>query len=488
MKPRFAKAAHPDAVEVRPLLEGGFIPEAARASGFAARAGQACELWLDRRLLLVGVGPAWDERGAERAGALAVARLAGVARIAIDARRLAPDLVTGLAMGALLRAWREDRYRHSPADAALARIEMIVDRPRVARADWRRTGAVLRGVRWARRAVTAPSNRLTPALFCKALRKLERLGLELTVLKPGALRREGFGALCAVGGGSVHGPRLAVLRWRGRRRRGSAAGDNGRRGGAPLVFCGKGITFDTGGISIKPADHMWEMRADMAGAAACVGAMIALARRDSEAHVVAVLALAENATGGGSYRPGDVLRSVDGTTIEVIDTDAEGRLVLADALGWAVRELAPRALSDLATLTGSIVTALGHERAGLFDNDAALAARIVAAGEAVGERVWRMPIGERHRADLRSDIADIAQCARGRMQPDACQAAALLAEFVGEVPWAHLDIAGVEARAEADDRHAAGASGFGVRLLDRLVARWCEQGGGCADAADGRDG
>ena len=465
------KSAHADAVEVRPLLEGGFIPEAAKTSGFAARAGEACELWIDRRLLLVGVGPSWTERAAERAGALAVARLLDAPRIAIDARRLAPDLVTALAMGAMLRAWRDSRYRsREPEDApALSRVQVLVDRPAVAREDWRGPRAVLRGVRWARQAVTAPSNLLTPALFCARLRKLERLGLELTVLKPGALRRAGFGALCAVGGGSVHGPRLAVLRWRG------------KWAGRPVVFCGKGITFDTGGISIKPAEGMWEMRADMAGAAACVGAMIALARRDSPAPAVAVLALAENATGGGSYRPGDILRSVDGTTIEVVDTDAEGRLVLADAIGWARRELAPRALIDLATLTGSIVTALGHERAGLFDNNQDLATQIIAAGDAVGEPVWRMPIGATHRKDLESDIADIRQCASGRLQPDACQAAALLEMFAGDVPWAHLDIAGTESRAEADDVHAAGASGFGVRLLDRLVSRHFEHARGAED-------
>ena len=241
------------------------------------------------------------------------------------------------------------------------------------------------------------------------------------------------------------------------------------QGGAPVALVGEGMTFDTGGISIKPAEDMWEMRADMAGAAACAGAMLALARRRSAASAVAVLALAENATGAASYRPGDVLRMLSGMTVQVVDTDAEGRLVLADALAYAAR-LSPCSVIDLATLTGSIVSALGHERAGAFGEDAGLIGAVSDAGDAVGERVWRMPVDEGHRRALDSDIADIRHCVDERGQPDASQAAAFLREFVGEAPWVHLDIAGVESRAEVADAHAKGATGFGARLLDRLVA------------------
>ena len=198
--------------------------------------------------------------------------------------------------------------------------------------------------------------------------------------------------------------------------------------------------------------------------------MLALAERRSSAPVVAILALAENVTGAASYRPGDVLRSFSGRSIEVVDTDAEGRLVLADALAWAVQRHRPQAIIDLATLTGSIITALGHHMAGMFTNDPALAAHVAAAGEAVGERVWRMPIGESHRRDLDSQIADLRHCMPGRGQPDACHAAAFLREFVAEVPWVHLDIAGMDLHEEACDLAAAGPTGFGVRLLDRLVA------------------
>jgi len=284
------------------------------------------------------------------------------------------------------------------------------------------------------------------------------------VLKPAALRKLGAGGLLAVGGGAAEGPRMVILRWKG------------QFAAPPVAFVGKGLCFDTGGISIKPAQGMETMRADMAGAAACAGAMLALARRNSPCPAVAVLAIAENATSAMAYRPGDVLTMLSGRTVEIIDTDAEGRLVLADALHLAATRFKPQAMLDLATLTGSVITALGHHRGGLFGNDAALGAAVAAAGEAVGERLWPLPIGEAHRRDLDSPIADLRQCApAGPMLPDACHAAAFLREFVGSLPWAHLDIAGMDT-AEADDgtarRHAP--TGFGARLLDALVERHFE--------------
>lgn len=299
---------------------------------------------------------------------------------------------------------------------------------------------------------------LTPASLAARLRRLSRHGVTVEILKGADLRRAELGGLLAVGRGAVNRPRLVVLRW---------AGDGQR---APLVLIGKGITFDTGGICVKPADRMWEMRADMAGAAACAGAVLAAALRRSAASIVAVLPLAENAIGADSYRPGDVLRMRGGSTVEVVDTDAEGRLVLADALAYAVETMRPQALVDIATLTGSIVVALGNAMAGMFDNDERLARDLEAAAKVSGELLWRMPIGRRHRSDLDSEIADIRHCVPERMQPDASHAAAFLRTFVGDVPWVHLDIAGMESRDEADDQHAAGATGFGVRLLDRLIA------------------
>ncbi len=405
-----------------------------------------------RRVLFARVTGDW-----RRAGARAIAAALREPSLALDLNGVAAADGAAFIEGACLRAWRDERWRTRGGQDAprLGALRAFGGATGLVEA-WGRRAASVESALFARDLVSEPSNTLTPEGFVARLSTLVNAGVELTVLRGAALHEAGLSGLLAVGGGSSHPPLLAVLRWTG-------------AGGAPLAFVGKGITFDTGGICIKPADEMWEMRADMAGAAACAGAMLALARRGSAASVIAVLALAENATSGASYRPSDVLTHADGTTIEIIDTDAEGRLMLADALGWAVRNGA-RAVIDLATLTGSVVVALGHERAGVFSNDDALAAQVHAAGEAVGERVWRLPIDDSHRAALDSDIADLRHCSPERGQPDACQAAAFLRHFVGVTPWVHLDIAGVESRAEAAPEHAAGATGFGVRLLDRLVA------------------
>ena len=447
MRVRIAPAS-PQGPVVEPVPIGTARP------GFTAAAGEAA--WLEDRWL-VGLG---DD--AEAAGALAATRLEGKRHATLDVRQMTPAAGAAFAAGFCLRAWRYDRLRTVKETPKLRRLDLLTDTPARLRRAWRSQEAVLAGVAFARGLVAEPSNTLTPRGFVDRLAPLAEAGVKIEIVKGEALRRAGLGGLLAVGGGSVHPPRLVVLRWKG------------TIAAAPLVFVGKGITFDTGGLCIKPAAGMEEMRADMAGAAACAGAMLALATRRSPAPAAAVLALAENATGDASYRPADVLRMGTGLNVEVVDTDAEGRLVLADALGWAVRHLKPAAMVDLATLTGSIVTALGGRMAGLFDNDAGFAAHVAAAGTAVGEPVWRMPIGASHRADLVSDIADLRHCVPGRGQPDACHAAAFLREFVGETPWAHLDIAGMEARDDADDRHAAGPTGFGVRLLDRLAAQCFE--------------
>jgi leucyl aminopeptidase len=454
-----AQAAVPLAVPVR----RGQVPDkwaaAAAADGFSGQAGSACDmLGGDRRVLLVGVGENPDALAMETAGALAAARWLRVKHAAIDVRGLARRHATACLAGAVQRAWRFDALRTRPASDGplLSRIDAVVDQDGIEKT-WARQAAVLAGMDLARNLVTEPSNTLTPAGFVARLAPLRAAGVQIEVISGSALAAAGLTGLQAVGRGSVHKPALAILRWAGAHE------------APPVVFVGKGVTFDTGGICIKTADGMWEMRADMAGAAACAGAMLALALRQSPAPAMAALALAENATSGSAYRPGDVLRHANGTTVEIVDTDAEGRTVLMDALGWAAMQK-PACIIDLATLTGNIVVALGHEMAGLFDNDPSLAAAVAAAGAAVGERVWRMPIDESHRRELDSDIADLRHCSPHRRQPDACQAAAFLREFVGETPWVHLDIAGTEAREKADDAHAAGATGFGVRLLDRLVA------------------
>jgi leucyl aminopeptidase len=452
-------------------VKGGAIPasvaKVAQIAGFTAGpeqsllvSGHAGSGHPQREILLVGLG---GTISAEAAGARAAARLSACRDIAIDGRGLPRAESIGLVLGAALRAWRFPNYRQGPPDEddaamAIARIALVVDDPTHLGTRWREAVGLVEAVIYARNLVADPANLLTPASFVQRLAPVTAAGVRMEVIPAGALAGEGLGLLAAVGGGSVNPPALVLLHW------------PGRLPLPPVVFVGKGVTFDTGGISIKPADRMWDMRGDMAGAAACAGAMLALARRDSPAPVTAVLALAENMIGGGAYRPGDVIRSHAGLTVEITDTDAEGRLLLADALSFAIARLKPRAVIDLATLTYSVVVALGHEMAGLYTNDTVLAANLAAAGLAAGEPVWRLPMTEAQREALASDIADIKQCLTGPDLPDASLGAAFLSRFVGETPWAHLDIGGTDQWEEADDRHAAGPTGFGVRLLDRLIA------------------
>jgi len=453
------------ALRVLPVTAGAPVPPpfaaAAAAARFTGRTGQSLVL---PDAVLVGAGEAKVALDYWKAGGTAWPCVAEAPHLLLDAAGLAAEQAAAFAAGLFVRAWDPARHQTGPKPKPPETISLRVADRAAAKRAWREARAAVRGTLFARDLVADPANHLTPAVFADRLRALEKHGIAIEVLGPQQLRKQGFGALLAVGRGSAHPPRLVVLRWKG------------RIAAPPVAFVGKGICFDTGGASIKPAAGMDAMTADMAGAAACAGAMLALALRDSPAPAVAVLALAENAIGAAAYRPGDVLRTLSGRTVEVIDTDAEGRLVLADALHHAATCFQPQAILDLATLTGSIITALGHHRAGIFGNDPPLSAFCVAAGEEVGERLWPMPIGDQHRQDLKSDIADLRQCAPhgsgawgGRLLPDASHAAAFLREFAGAVPWVHLDIAGVETRAAADALGPKGASGFGVRLLDALV-------------------
>jgi len=466
--------ADPALPRIRLIREGRIPPglaDVARALGFTGKHSEIAEPAAAPRCLLLGLGAA-TRLDAEKAGAAVAAKLAETPHVVLEPDEgIAPEAIASLLAGMALGAWRFDAHRTRDIPPHLARVTVATPDAAATRMAWARQEAAVRGCLFARDLVSEPANHLTTRSFAKRLEGLAEFGIHVDVLGRKRLTRAGFGALLAVGQGSATPPRLAVLRWRG------------SFDAPPVAFVGKGIVFDTGGISIKPAHGMETMRADMAGAAACAGAMLALALRRSPAPAVAVLALAENATGADSYRPSDVIRTASGRTVEVVDTDAEGRLVLADALHHAAG-FAPRAMIDLATLTGAIVTALGHHRAGLFGNDPSLMSALAATGDAVGEELWPMPIAASHRADLESDIADLKQCApasrgeggwAGRFIPDACHAAAFLREFAGEVPWAHLDIAGVDT---ADAPHApgpAGATGFGVRLLDELVARRFEE-------------
>ena len=455
---------------VLPIRDGA-VPAAlatvARIAGFIGKPDETVLLPVDpgssnlnRKILLLGLGPA---NAAEAAGARAAVALSACREIAIDGRGLPRAVAVALALGAARRSWRFPNYRQGPNDAGggamqIERIALVVDNPAHVGTRWREAVALVEAVVFARNLVAEPANLLTPQTFIQQLALLEAAGVTVEVIPGEALSGEGLHLLAAVGRGSVNPPALALLHWQGRLEL------------PPVVLVGKGMTFDTGGISIKGADRMWDMRGDMAGAAVCAGAMLALARRGSPAPVVAVLPLAENMAGADAYRPGDVIRSHHGLTVEIIDTDAEGRLILADALSFAIARFRPRAIIDIATLTYSVVVALGQEMAGFYANDTVLAANLAAAGLAAGEPVWRLPFTNEQQEQLASDIADIKQCVNGRLLPDAGLAAAFLSRFVDETPWAHIDIGGTDLRDDADDGHAAGPTGFGVRLLDRLIA------------------
>ena len=379
-------------------------------------------------------------------------------------RARAPELAISLATGACLRAYRFDKYRtakdaEEDQSEEVAKLTLHLAEPDAAEAAWRGAAAVLAGVSHGRDLVAEPANVLSPEAFADACVELgSALGLEVEVLDRAGLQRLGMNALLAVGQGSARESRLATLRWSG-----------GAPDEPPVALLGKGVCFDSGGLSIKPAAGMEEMKWDMAGAAAVFGAMKALAGRKAKANVVGVLGLTENMPSATAQRPGDVITSMAGVTIEVVNTDAEGRLVLADVLHYAKEHFKPKVMIDLATLTGAVIVALGHEQAGLFTPDDELARRIQAAGAAVGERVWRMPLGDDYAKHIRSDIADIKNVGRAR-QAGATAGAVFLQRFVGDVPWAHIDIAGTAWSKEDRPLAPKGATGFGIRLLDRLIA------------------
>ncbi|WP_119459471.1 leucyl aminopeptidase [Rhodospirillaceae bacterium SYSU D60014] len=457
---------------------GGALTRALRDGRFDGARDQLLDLRAPdgvdgHRLILIGLGkPAeLDRLASEEIGGRLVAYLAEEhepeATILIDAPEQAPvgvaEIAAHLGLGARLRAYRFDRYRtkRRPEDPApMRRLTLVTDAVREARRLFRPLDAAASGVAFARDLVNGPGNAVHPESFVDQARALTELGVGVEVVTENQLRKLGMNALLAVGGGSAHRPRLLVLRWRG----------SARRNAAPFAFVGKGVTFDTGGISIKPANRMEEMKGDMAGGAAVVGLMRTLAEREAAVDVVGVIPLVENMVSGQAYRPGDVVTTLSGRTIEVVDTDAEGRMILIDALHYTATRFKPKAIVDMATLTGSVVRALGHVYAGVFANDDDLAERLAAAGRQVGERLWRLPLDPDYDDHLKSDIADIRQCAPDEDSADAVHAAQLLQRFIGDVPWAHLDIAGRDFNRKARPTGPVGATGFGVRLLDAFLA------------------
>lgn len=384
------------------------------------------------------------------------------AALLLSGWRRGEALATRAGFGARLAAYRFDAYRTRLKDDQKPRLEeIVIDVPAAAPA-WPAVEAVADGVRFARDLVNEPPNVLTPPAFAERLRALAGLGVTVTVLGEAQMRALGMQALLGVGQGSAQESQLVVMEWRG-------GGEE-----APLALVGKGVCFDTGGISLKPAGGMEEMKGDMGGAAAVSGAMMAIAGRKARANVVGVVGLVENMPDGLAQRPGDIVTSMSGQTIEILNTDAEGRLVLCDAMTWVQRTHRPRAMIDLATLTGAIIISLGNEHAGLFSNSDRLSAAIETAGRAAGEPVWRLPLGPAYDKLLNSPVADMKNVQRSG--PGAGAGSITAAQFLGRfvedgIDWAHIDIAGTAWKPASDDpREPSWGTGYGVRLLDRLVA------------------
>jgi leucyl aminopeptidase len=470
---------------------GGAVGRAIAGSRFTGKKGQLLEILAPAgiaspRVVLLGLGKPAEitDLDLESAGGKLVAHLNGVgetaASVAVDGLEgtaiQAVDMAARIALGARLRAYRFDRYKTKEAQdkkLSLAEITFHVKEPKKAEKRYDGLSAVVEGVFLTRDLVSEPANVLYPESFVERARKLEKLGVKITVLGEKEMKKLGMGALLGVGQGSRRESQLLVMEWHGSGRKAGDGKAKGKAkagaGEAPLCFVGKGVCFDTGGISIKPAGGMEDMKWDMGGAGVVLGLMHALASRKTKADVVGICGLVENMPDGNAQRPGDVVTSANGQTIEVINTDAEGRLVLCDALWYAQETYRPRMIVDLATLTGAILVALGKEHAGLFSNDDALSESLAAAGKAVDETVWRLPLGEAYDRMIDSDIADMKNV--GSRYGGSITAAQFLQRFINEgTPWAHLDIAGVTWLDKDKPTVPKGASAFGVRLLDRLVA------------------
>ncbi len=444
------------------------LAAAGAAARFEGEAGAIAEAFVGgagavNRILLLGVGDGSDVDW-ERAGGAVTARLlttAVSAAVDVGAAGATPAAIGRFAGALAQRAWRIDTYRTKLPEKQkpiFAQVT-IVGAPEGADATWQRNLAVTRGLDLTRTLVAEPPNVVYPESFVeRVLASVEGLGLEVTVLGPDQMAELGMGALLGVAQGSAKPGRLLALRW------------NGKGAGDPdLALVGKGVTFDTGGISLKPGPGMEDMKWDMGGAGAVVGAMKALASRKARANVIGVCGLVENMPDGNAIRPGDILTSMSGQTIEVLNTDAEGRLVLCDCVTWVQRTHHPKTIVDLATLTGAIIISLGNEHGGLFANDDALADQLLAAGKASGDLLWRFPMSDTYNKLLDSPIADMKNV--GPRGAGSITAAQFIGRFIENgVKWAHLDIAGMVWADKAGNTYDKGATGFGVRLLDRFVA------------------
>ena len=453
------------------------VKRAAETNQFKGKSGSTLDILAPEglkvsRLIVVGTGKLSaikDNDFLKFGGAAAGKLLAGNGAVTIIAElsdgAMKPDQAAAVASGLRLRAYKFDRYKTKKKDgedaAVRAEVSLAVGDVAAARKAFAPRAHIVDGVIMARELVNEPPNVLYPVEFARRAAQLRKLGVDVEILDVKAMTKLGMGALLGVAQGSTQPGRMVVMRWNG-----------GKKGEQPVAFVGKGVCFDTGGISIKGASGMEDMKGDMGGAACVVGLMHALAARKARANVVGAIGIVENMPDGNAQRPGDIVTSMSGQTIEIINTDAEGRLVLADVLWYVAKKFKPKFMVDLATLTGAIMVALGTEYAGMFSNNDELSERLSKIGDETGERVWRMPLGPEYDKMIDSQFADMKNT--GVRNGGSITAAQFLQRFVDNTPWAHLDIAGTAMGAPKTDINHSWGSGYGVRLLDRLVAEHYE--------------
>ena len=371
------------------------------------------------------------------------------------------DIVNNLGLGIDLASYSFDKYFTKKKATDFPKLETInfIAKEALNKKDYEQTKALTNAVRYARDLTNEPSNNLTPEIYAGDIKRLEALGLKITIMNKETLKKKGFNMLLSVSQGSINDPYVCILEYNG----------NKKKKGYDVALVGKGVTFDSGGISIKPSQGMWDMKQDMAGSAVVVSTLKALAGQKLNINVVGIVGLVENMPSGTATRPGDIVTSLSGQTVEILNTDAEGRLVLGDCLTYVEREYKPELIIDIATLTGAIVVALGDEMAGLFSNDDCLSELLSIAGEQTGELLWRFPLTDNYRKKIKSDIADIKNISAGR-SAGSITAACFLEKFLpNKTPWAHLDIAGVDKVEKPKPMYPCGSSGFGVMLLNKFL-------------------
>ncbi len=449
------------------------MADGAPAARFKGGVGQVFEgfVMIDDALKRVAIAGAGEPDAAkralnlERAGAALAAKYlrSGETEMVVDLGHagLSGEDAAAVLLGTRLRSWAFDTYRTTLAAEKQITLTAVhvIGAPEGTLEAWETAKAVATGTEFTKRLITLPANILYPESFVAECEKaFEGTGAELTVLDEAQMEKLGMGALLGVGQGSVRASRMLAIRWNG-----------GKAGEKPTAFVGKGVTFDTGGISLKPPPGMEDMKWDMGGAGAVAGGMLSLVLRKAKANVVAVMGLVENMPDGNAQRPGDVVTTMSGQTVEVLNTDAEGRLVLCDALHWCQEEFKPARIVDFATLTGAMIIALGHEYGGVFSNDDGLADQLTAAGTATGDKLWRLPIGPAYDKLIDSPIADIKNV--GPRPAGSITAAQFLHRFIKKgTPWAHCDIAGMVFSDKPGHSWDKGATGYGARLINQFIA------------------